>query len=413
MFSDRSRTHFFVYVALSLGLLLSALEGLGGNELEATTEWASSVIAFSSQYGTSAYSASQATGEPDTGSYGDNHTAWAPKNTNGTAEFITLGFSTPTYATGVTVHETCGNGFVKKIEVRNQSTKAFETVWTGTDSTPRGTPADLSITFRQRAYLVDAVRITTDTNASPDWEQIDAVRLDGLMKGSSPAITFSNPNSRGIWITNQELMALPMKGTGWSPLTAGARQPVGTPNLSDADNHADTLTLAKALVGIRTSNPGLIKEARAAIMAAMGTEAGDSIGIARNLNAFVISADLIGLDPAQDSRFRAWLIKATRNEVYSDGRTLVQMNEARPNNWGLMAGASRAAADLYLGDKSDLARVAQVFRGWLGDRNSYAEFKYGGPENDKSWQIDPDRPVANASLPDVSMSIHTTAQIAF
>ncbi len=45
--------------------------------------------------------------------------------------------------------------------------------------------------------------------------------------------------------------------------------------------------------------------------------------------------------------------------------------------------------DAYLGDQGDLARVAQVFKGWLGDRSSYAGFTYG----DLSWQCNSSSPV--------------------
>jgi hypothetical protein len=47
------------------------------------------------------------------------------------------------------------------------------------------------------------------------------------------------------------------------------------------------------------------------------------------------------------------------------------------------------AVAAYLGDLNELARVAQVFKGWLGDRTSYAGFSYG----DLSWQCDENHPV--------------------
>ncbi|NUM65113.1 hypothetical protein HUU39_07515 [candidate division KSB1 bacterium] len=54
------------------------------------------------------------------------------------------------------------------------------------------------------------------------------------------------------------------------------------------------------------------------------------------------------------------------------------------------AGASRAAIAAYLGDRAELDRVAQVFKGWLGDRSAYAGFTFG----DLSWQADTAHPVA-------------------
>ena len=35
---------------------------------------------------------------------------------------------------------------------------------------------------------------------------------------------------------------------------------------------------------------------------------------------------------------------------------------------------------LYLGDANGTKPAANVFKGWLGDRNAYAGFTYGGPE---------------------------------
>jgi hypothetical protein len=59
----------------------------------------------------------------------------------------------------------------------------------------------------------------------------------------------------------------------------------------------------------------------------------------------------------------------------SDGRTLISTHEQRPNNWGTHAGASRVAASAHIGDDADVARAAAVFKGFLGDRASYAGFK--------------------------------------
>ncbi|MGZ6642076.1 MAG: hypothetical protein ACXVFT_09595, partial [Solirubrobacteraceae bacterium] len=88
--------------------------------------------------------------------------------------------------------------------------------------------------------------------------------------------------------------------------------------------------------------------------------------------------------------FRAWLTKVrTERLAPSDNPTLVATHELRPNNWGTHAGASRIAADIYLGDTRDLARAAAVFKGWLGDRHAYHGFRFGA----LSWQGNPKAPV--------------------
>src|SRR5690606_5669006 len=57
--------------------------------------------------------------------------------------------------------------------------------------------------------------------------------------------------------------------------------------------------------------------------------------------------------------------------------------------WGTHAGAARAAVAAYLNDSTEMARTAAVFKGWLGNRASYAGFSYG----DTSWQANAATPV--------------------
>src|SRR5439155_11081005 len=71
------------------------------------------------------------------------------------------------------------------------------------------------------------------------------------------------------------------------------------------------------------------------------------------------------------------------------GRTLRSTDEERPNNWCLHAGAARAAIALYLRLHTELARTAQIFHGWLGNRAAYAGFEW----HDLSWQCNPAAPV--------------------
>ena len=123
-------------------------------------------------------------------------------------------------------------------------------------------------------------------------------------------------------------------------------------------------------------------------MSAIDTElGGDSLALSRELGAYVISAELVGLPPEDDLVFRAWLRRTLTQNL--QGRTLRSTHEDRPNNWGTHAGASRAAVAIYLNDAVELDRVATVFRGWLGDRSSYAGFTYG----ELSWQDNPVTPV--------------------
>lgn len=193
-----------------------------------------------------------------------------------------------------------------------------------------------------------------------------------------------------LWLSPAEIAVLPMSGSAWTRLKAAADGSLGSPHIADQDSAHDVRTLAVALVYARTGTASYRAKAASAILSAIGTEAGGrTLALGRNLVSYVIAADLIRLRayrPADDARFRAWLVVVRRETL--DGQTLISTHERRPNNWGTHAGASRVAADLYLGDTADLARAAAVFRGWLGERSAYAGFRYG----DLSWQ-------ANASAP--------------
>jgi hypothetical protein len=120
---------------------------------------------------------------------------------------------------------------------------------------------------------------------------------------------------------------------------------------------------------------------------------GRALALGRELAAYPIAADLIDLknyDRALDTRFRAKLAELLITPTTDGPVNLIDCHERRPNNWGNHCGASRVAVAAYLGDTTQLARAAKVFKGYLGDRASYAGFVYG---SDLSWQCNPSAPV--------------------
>lgn len=202
----------------------------------------------------------------------------------------------------------------------------------------------------------------------------------------------SNGPSVGILIGASELAKLPTTGAAWTNLKSWADGAAGTPDIQNQDEDNDIHVLAKGLVYARTGVASYRAGVLANLKAAVGSESGGrTLALGRNLPGYVIAADLIDLgsyDPAFDRNvFRPWLRSLLTENLSGD--TLRSTHETRPNNWGTHAGAARAALARYLGDAAELARTAQVFHGWLGDRGSYAGFDYG----DVSWQCDPAAPV--------------------
>jgi hypothetical protein len=194
--------------------------------------------------------------------------------------------------------------------------------------------------------------------------------------------------SRGLWISRQEILQLPMTGAAWDRLLATANAPADPPNIANQDQRNDVQVMAKALVYARTGDEHYRDEVVANLTLVQGTEAGArTLAVGFALPAYVIAADLVELTPEDDTMFRAWLRHCLA--VPFDGELLLGTYERRPNNWGTHAGAAVVASSLYLGDWMTLARCLIIFRGWLGDRNTYAGFQYG----DLSWQSDPAHPV--------------------
>jgi hypothetical protein len=220
------------------------------------------------------------------------------------------------------------------------------------------------------------------------------VGLAALPNGGAEA---ADPPARttGIWVSPAQLQRLPMRGAAWEALKETADDRLRKAKIRNQNSEHDTRVLAAALVYARTGQRGYRNKAASGIMAAVGTERrGRTLALARNLLGYVIAADLIDLkhfDPGKARVFARWLDQVRREPLEpKDNPTLIDTHELRANNWGTMAGASRIAADAYLGDRADLARAAAVFKGWLGDRQAYSGFVWGV---DQSWQADPASPV--------------------
>lgn len=210
----------------------------------------------------------------------------------------------------------------------------------------------------------------------------------------TPLPPSARPAGDYLLMSKADLMARPMEGPAWDALIAWANEPPGVPDLRDQDRRHGVITLASALVFARAADPVYGDRARTQLMSVIGTErvgAENSIlSLGRQLGAYVLAADFIGLSGADDDRFRAWLDDIRTRELAGHGRwvSLVATHEDAPNNWGSFTGASRIAAGLYLGDSADVARAAQVLRGFLGDRSAWDRFQ--PVEGASSWACEPD-----------------------
>ena len=146
-----------------------------------------------------------------------------------------MGFTTPVYATGVTIRETYGYGFVTSvvvIDTRNVS----HTVWSGTDSGAPNQINDFLVSWPRTTYLVKAVKINIDTALRSGYEEIDAVQLHGIepLSGSiagrlqhSATLLCSNTTTAQTIRTTIKGSGLTAPVTEWDCEKAGLKFKVG------------------------------------------------------------------------------------------------------------------------------------------------------------------------------------------
>ena len=211
------------------------------------------------------------------------------------------------------------------------------------------------------------------------------------------ALTTAQGVAGNIWISPQELASLPTSGPAWDEIQSIANGNIGNAVGGHNDNH-DVETLAQALVAARLNSNSLKNEVADNLISAIGSDTnGNSLSISRNLAAYVIAADVIdfeSFDPGREAQFRAWAVDMITKEhdgggCQASGCSIWAKHEDRPNNHGGMAGSSRAAVAAYTNNDVELARTAQVFEGYLGNRSVYSDFYWG----ELSWQCDPGNPV--------------------
>jgi hypothetical protein len=153
---------------------------VGGFEV---AQWASLAEA-TSQYGDDAWSAMQATGEPDTLECTDATTAWASESNTG-LDTLTLYYNVPAKASQINIHQNLNPGSIIHVELLPVDGSAPIVVFDGID-TVTTCPAVMSLDVAPQARApivavpVSGVRITLDQTIGGSWNEIDAVELIGV-----------------------------------------------------------------------------------------------------------------------------------------------------------------------------------------------------------------------------------------
>lgn len=138
-------------------------------------QWAASATA-SSEYTTTAWSAQQATGQPDAAGCEDDGRAWASLESNG-VEWLELAYDESVRPTEIRVHEVLGVSSIVKVEVKDGA-GIYYTVYTA-QPVSQTCPRVLTIPVTGISAMVKVVRLSLDQRALDFWNEIDAVKLIG------------------------------------------------------------------------------------------------------------------------------------------------------------------------------------------------------------------------------------------
>jgi hypothetical protein len=205
----------------------------------------------------------------------------------------------------------------------------------------------------------------------------------------------------GVWISAEEISQLPTSGAAWDALLRDAERDPGVADVSDQNSNHDVYTLAAALVCVRTGQH--CAKARDGVVSAIGTEQdGRWLAVGRNLTAYVIAADLLGLRndgnaSSAGSQVEKWIRSFLTMELdhNNSGEPYPFVPFGSGSNASAQEGAAYAAVGAYLGDQDALDRVWDAFRTYACDPgapdrediNLSQGVRYG-------WAHDDDRPCA-------------------
>ena len=176
----------------------------------------------------------------------------------------------------------------------------------------------------------------------------------------------------GIWMSPEELKSRPTSGAAWDALRYDAARDPGAAAITDQHSTHDTYTMAAALVCARTGE--YCDKAKNQLIAAMGSETGaDWHSVARNLGAYVIAADVMGLRAdgnasSLGTKVQTWIGSfLTRNDIKANAGEPVQgYRRIGPfhsgSNSAAQEGFVHAAVAAYMHDKAALDRAWDAFR---------------------------------------------------
>jgi hypothetical protein len=157
-------------------------------------------------------------------------------------------------------------------------------------------------------------------------------------------------------------------------------------NLNDQENQHDAVTLARALLWLKTGGALLLDEVTATLAQLVTVDVTDmkNLALSRNLTGYLVAADLIGY---HDEGLKAWARAAVDKRTWNAFTQEYSLRASAleiPTNGGAHSRAAVTAAALTSGDTALLEEMAARMFDFLG--GSGAGWRWSG---EGAWMPDP------------------------
>lgn len=203
------------------------------------------------------------------------------------------------------------------------------------------------------------------------------------------------PAGSYIWADVSKFPSKPRTGAGWDAMYNMAKGDAPGPvTVADQGSNNSAWTHACAYVYAATGDMVFYNKAMGALksLCSPSLPIGRALGLAREVQGYVAAAEGLQLakqDPTFDAVLKAKFKYFLTCKTSSGPASLLESHQKRPNNWGTHATSAVLLIARYIGDATIFANAIKVFRGYLGEYDTYHDFAYG----DLAWQFRKDRPV--------------------
>jgi hypothetical protein len=180
----------------------------------------------------------------------------------------------------------------------------------------------------------------------------------------------------GVWISPAELSALPTSGTAWDRVRSAAGGLSGSANLADNNSNHDVKTLAAAYVAVRTGDAAMRTKTIRNIETVYSSGYARVLEMSRNIQSYVIAADLIGPAGWDSARFKTFVHALAEKPLagHSGGRNLLETADLSANNWGCHSRAALALIGVYTNDARFVSIAAAAQRAFLSGVGGHLKY---------------------------------------